>query len=85
VRVVPRPRLLFFSSQGVQIQGRNFLVPVRARIDSERMIETEAIAMGGVISAHHGMVNDSIGDGILAVLGPPLDDPDHARHAKRYP
>ncbi len=38
-------------------------------------------AMAAVIFAHHGMVNDFIGDAILAVFGAPLNDPDHARHA----
>ena len=34
-----------------------------------------------VIGAHRGIVNDFIGDGILAVYGAPVDDPDHAWHA----
>jgi adenylate cyclase len=44
-------------------------------------------AMVDVILAHRGMVQDFIGDGILAVFGAPLDDADHpggplgARHA----
>ena len=38
-------------------------------------------AMAAVIFARHGMVNDFIGDAILAVFGAPLNDPDHARHA----
>ncbi|MGH7394902.1 MAG: adenylate/guanylate cyclase domain-containing protein, partial [Candidatus Methylomirabilales bacterium] len=38
-------------------------------------------AMVEVIMSHRGIVQDFIGDGILAVYGAPLDDPDHARHA----
>jgi adenylate cyclase len=38
-------------------------------------------AMTAVIFPRRGMVNDFIGDAILAVFGAPLDDPAHARHA----
>jgi adenylate cyclase len=38
-------------------------------------------AMTAAIFARRGMVNDFIGDAILAVFGAPLDDPAHARHA----
>ena len=38
-------------------------------------------AMVDVIMAHRGIVQDFIGDGILAAYGAPLDDPDHAWHA----
>ena len=38
-------------------------------------------AMTSAIFARRGMVNDFIGDAILAVFGAPLDDPEHARHA----
>ena len=38
-------------------------------------------AMSAAIFACGGMVNDFIGDAILAVFGAPLDDPEHARHA----
>ena len=38
-------------------------------------------AMVDVIISHRGIVQDFIGDGILAVYGAPLDDPDHAWHA----
>ncbi len=56
---------------------------------SERLPPTEIsgmmneyfTAMVEVIAAHRGMVNDFIGDGILAVYGAPTDDPEHAWHA----
>jgi adenylate cyclase len=38
-------------------------------------------AMVDVILASRGMVSDFIGDGILAVFGAPLDDPEHAGNA----
>jgi len=38
-------------------------------------------AMVHVIMRHRGLVNDFIGDGILAIYAAPLDDPDHAWHA----
>lgn len=38
-------------------------------------------AMTAAIFAHRGMVNDFVGDSIIAVFGAPLSDPDHARHA----
>jgi adenylate cyclase len=38
-------------------------------------------AMVDVVMANHGMVNDFIGDGLFAVFGAPVEDPDHAWHA----
>jgi adenylate cyclase len=38
-------------------------------------------AMVDVILAQRGMIQDFVGDGILAVFGAPVRDPDHAWHA----
>ena len=38
-------------------------------------------AMTSAIFVRRGMVNDFVGDAILAVFGAPLDDPSHAQHA----
>jgi adenylate cyclase len=38
-------------------------------------------AMTGAIFAHRGMVNDFVGDGIVAIFGAPLRDRQHALHA----
>jgi len=38
-------------------------------------------AMTAAIFAHHGMVNDFVGDAVMAVFGAPVDDPDHAWNA----
>jgi len=54
------------------------------RLPPERISEIMneyCTAMVEVILAHRGMVSDLIGDGILAVYGAPLDDPEHAWHA----
>jgi adenylate cyclase len=56
---------------------------------SERMSPTEITAimneyftaMVEEVMARRGMVNDFIGDGLLAVFGAPVDDPEHAWHA----
>jgi adenylate cyclase len=54
------------------------------RLPPERISETMNeyfTEMVDVIMGHRGLVQDFIGDGILAVYGAPLDDPDHAWHA----
>lgn len=38
-------------------------------------------AMTATIFAHRGMINDFIGDAVMAIFGAPLADPDHALHA----
>jgi adenylate cyclase len=38
-------------------------------------------AMTAAVFAHAGMINDFIGDAVMAVFGAPVADPDHALHA----
>ncbi|HUK63753.1 MAG TPA: adenylate/guanylate cyclase domain-containing protein, partial [Dongiaceae bacterium] len=38
-------------------------------------------AMTSAIFAHRGMINDFVGDAVMAVFGAPVSDPDHAWHA----
>jgi adenylate cyclase len=40
-------------------------------------------AMTGAVFAYRGMINDFIGDAVMAIFGAPLDDPHHALHAVR--
>jgi formylglycine-generating enzyme required for sulfatase activity len=52
--------LFYFSGHGMQVDGRNYMVPVGARIASERMVETEAIDVNrvlGEMDAARGRVN----------------------------
>jgi adenylate cyclase len=45
------------------------------------LLNTYLTTMVDVILARHGMIQDFVGDGILAVFGAPVGDPDHAWHA----
>ena len=38
-------------------------------------------AMKAAIFPHHGMINNFIGDAVMAIFGAPFDDPEHAAHA----
>jgi adenylate cyclase len=54
------------------------------RLPPQRISETMNeyfTAMIDVILTRHGIVQDFVGDAILAVFGAPLPDPDHAGHA----
>lgn len=42
--------LFFFAGHGLQVAGRNYLVPIRANILSERNVKSHAIDVAGVLS-----------------------------------
>lgn len=42
--------LFFFAGHGLQVGGRNFMVPMDARIQSEREVEVEAIDVASVLA-----------------------------------
>lgn len=42
--------LFYFAGHGVQVNGRNYLIPVGAAIEHEKQVEYEAVDMGAVLS-----------------------------------
>lgn len=42
--------LFYFAGHGMQVNGRNYLIPVGARIEHEKQVEYEAVDMGAVLS-----------------------------------
>ncbi len=41
--------LFYYAGHGVQVSGRNYLIPVGAKIEHERQVEYEAVDMGSVL------------------------------------
>ncbi|MEM5790380.1 MAG: caspase family protein, partial [Syntrophobacteraceae bacterium] len=42
--------LFYFAGHGVQVNGRNYLIPVGATIEHEKQVEYEAVDIGAVLS-----------------------------------
>lgn len=42
--------LFYFAGHGVQVSGRNYLIPVGAAIEHEKQVEYEAVDMGAVLA-----------------------------------
>lgn len=42
--------LFYFAGHGVQVNGRNYLLPIGAAIEHEKQVEYEAVDMGAVLS-----------------------------------
>ena len=42
--------LFYYAGHGMQVNGRNYLIPVGARIEHEKQVEYEAVDMGAVLS-----------------------------------
>jgi Caspase domain/Lysozyme inhibitor LprI len=63
--------LFYFSGHGVQIQGRNFLVPIGVRVKGERDVEYEAVDAGRVL----GKMEDAGNRMNLVILDACRDNP----------
>ena len=63
--------LFYFSGHGVQIQGRNFLLPVGVRVKGERDVEYEAVDAGRVL----GKMEDAGNRMNLVILDACRDNP----------
>jgi adenylate cyclase len=63
------------------VRGFTRLAEEQSPIDVAQTMNEYFTAMVRVVTVHDGMVQDFIGDGILAVYGAPADDAEHAWHA----
>jgi adenylate cyclase len=63
------------------VRGFTTLAEEMAPAEITKTMNEYFAAMIEVVMARRGMVNDFVGDGLLAVFGAPLDDPEHAWHA----
>src|SRR4029450_4520662 len=50
--------LFYFAGHGVQADGENYLIPVKARIDRQQDVRYQALPMGRVIGAMEDAKND---------------------------
>lgn len=80
------------SLAGVRVEVTMLISDLRNFTTLSEMMEPAQVAkhlneyfeaMTAAIFAHRGMVNDFVGDSIIAVFGAPVPDPDHALHAVR--
>jgi adenylate cyclase len=51
--------------------------------DTIELLNTYYTLMFDAISGHEGVVNQMVGDGLMAIFGAPTPDPDHAENAVR--
>lgn len=49
--------LFYFAGHGVQVKGKNYLMPVGVSIDTEAEAEDEAIDVNGVLSRMAGLLS----------------------------
>jgi adenylate cyclase len=63
------------------LRGFTTLSETMAPEEVARRLDEYFEVMTRIIFQHGGMVNDFIGDAVMAVFGAPLADPDHALHA----
>ena len=63
------------------LRGFTAMAEQRAPAEVSETMNEYFTAMVDVILKHQGMIQDFIGDGMLAIFGAPVEDPQHARKA----
>ncbi len=49
--------MFYYAGHGVQVKGRNYLIPIGARIDKETDVKYEAVDAGRVLDEMHAAEN----------------------------
>ena len=65
------PGLFYYAGHGMQVKGRNYLIPVDARIESESDVEHESIDVGRVL----GKMEDAGNPANIVILDACRDNP----------
>ena len=62
---------------------RSFTTAARTRTPAEVVERLDDVfeILVEIIDRHNGIVNKFLGDGLLAIFGAPIDDPEHAKNA----
>jgi len=65
------------------IRGFTTIAEVQSPEDTIELLNTYYTLMFDAISGHHGVVNQMVGDGLMAIFGAPLPQPQHCEQSVR--